>query len=107
MAAQVQIALDPTLEIDAAEMAASWNADAQASRLGRLTVERDAGRTFHDPNALGLVLEVATVVASGVLVNVIHDFLKEKYYHRPPPEVIEVPQPDGRRIIVVRVHQHE
>ena len=105
MTTWVQIALDPTLDIDAAGLVAAWNADAQARQAGRLTVDRDAGRTFHDPNALVLALEVATVVASGVLVSVIHDFLKEKYYRRSPPEIIEVPQPDGSKIIVVKVKE--
>ena len=95
MSQQIHIALDPELGIDPQTLIAAWNGAAQTSQVGELKISPTGDTVvFHDPQAMIVVLETALTVASGILI-------KEKYLPQ-KPEIIEIQQPDGQKIVIVK-----
>ncbi|GJM41098.1 MAG: hypothetical protein DHS20C20_13800 [Ardenticatenaceae bacterium] len=102
MSQQIQIALDPELGLDPEALIAAWNNDAETNSVGKLK-PASTGNTvvFHDPHALIVVLETAVVITSGILISLLTDLIKEKYLPQ-KPEIIEIHQPDGQKIVIVK-----
>ncbi|WP_420632264.1 hypothetical protein [Candidatus Leptofilum sp.] len=100
MSEQIQIALDPELGIDPETLIAAWNGDSQTSNLGELTASTDAS-PYYDPTAIVIVLNAAVAIASGILTSLLTDLIKDKYLPK-KPEIIEIHQPDGQKIVIVK-----
>ena len=100
MPEQIQIALDPELGLAPETLIAAWNENAPTSDLGQLTASAEAAPAF-DPTAILIVLNAAIAVASGVLTSLLTDLLKEKYLPQ-KPEIIEIHQPDGQKIVIIK-----
>lgn len=100
MPEQIQIALDPELGIAPETLIAAWNANAPTRSVGQLAASAQAAPAF-DPTALLIVLNTAVAVATGVLTSLLTDLLKEKYLPQ-KPEIIEIHQPDGQKIVIVK-----
>ncbi|MAT98653.1 MAG: hypothetical protein CL608_16035 [Anaerolineaceae bacterium] len=102
MSEQIHIALDPELGLNPETFIAAWNNDAQTSQVGELKSSPTSDTVvFHDPQAMIVVLETAVAIATGILINLLTDLIKEKYMTK-KPEIIEIHQPDGQKIVIVR-----
>ncbi len=100
MSPTYQIALNPDLNISAEEFAVAWNAVDETRQTGQLVRVTSTPEAFHSPETAVLFLETAVLISSGVLINLITQLIKDKYFKK-EPKLIEIPQPDGSKIIVV------
>lgn len=100
MPEQVQIALDPALGLTADELITAWRASQTATATGQLTKVTAQPKSYLDPDTVMLVLNTFVAITAGVLTNFISDFLKEKYYPKPPPTVKIMKLEDGETFVV-------
>ena len=101
MSQQIHIALDPELGIDPETLIAAWNNGAQTNDLGQLKTAPADVAVYHDPQALTLVLETAVIITSGILTSLLTDLIKETFIPQ-KPEIFEIQQPDGQKIVVIK-----
>lgn len=99
MTQQIQIALDPSLGVDAETLLAAWNGDGALAELGVMGKTAVSPRHFHDPSLIHLVLEASIGIAVGVITSQITDLLKSTYNKK--TQVIEQTSADGNKIIVI------
>lgn len=100
MAQQLLIALDPALGVEAEGLMARWNGDARLAELGVMGKTAVLPPHFHHDTATILLLTTAISVASQVVASQLYDLIKSKTSKQ--PEVIEIEQPDGSKIIIIK-----
>jgi hypothetical protein len=100
------IALDPAVEVDAAQLAAAWDADEQARAVGPAAVEAPARGEFL-PDVLTLVaIPLGVNLASTAITAIVGKLVARLRNTRPDPpqiEVAELTSADGDRVVVVRL----
>jgi hypothetical protein len=101
-----RIVLSPSLELSAAEFATAWNETPECAAVGRAQETRQAGAQF-DP-AMQAIVEVIGMVAVGVASNALYDLIKEALFRKGVTkriEIMEVAQPEGTRLVVVKIEE--
>ena len=100
------IALDPAVAVDPAELAAAWDADAQARAMGSAAVEAPARGEFL-PDVLTLVaIPVGVNLASTAITAMVGRLvarLRDTRPDQPEVEIAELTSADGDRVVVVRL----
>ena len=101
---EIQVALDPTLQIDAPTFISAWNEDAACREVAR-AAELDAGATqFADPALVGAALQVVGGLALGIAANILYDFFKEwlrgQGWDPETVEVVPIDEPGAYLVIV-------
>jgi hypothetical protein len=98
MTPELSVLIDPSLNVDPADLKASWDRDPDASRLGRLEV-RPSGRQF-----TGFLELVVLPVAVAVATDLIKEAVKRLLGTKTKEELIVVVQslPDGSQAVVVQ-----
>lgn len=98
------IAFAPELATDAAGFVDDWNRTPDCRNIAQAEVGTAAAATF-DPGALVDAVALLTSVATGIAANMIYDRIKQVMAKRrgpAPVEIIELQQPDGTRLLIVR-----
>lgn len=90
-----EIAISPELDLSAAEVAASWNASAEAKALATAQVKEAGAVSFGDPLTMTVLLmggSFAAGVAANVLTNVLTKVIEQKLFpaDKPARELIKV-----------------
>ena len=101
----VEIALDPNLNVQPAEFVAAWNDTPECREKAGAEVG-DAKAATYDPTLAAFAVAVLTGVVTGVTTNLINELIKRALAKRgvaKPTEIVEVSQPGGGRLLVVRV----
>ena len=102
-----QIALDPRLDLSSAEFAAAWNQTPKCRAAGTAHETTAVSKGF-DP---ALATAIATVISgamAGIATSIFYDLIKEALTRRgvtKQTEIIEMTQPDGTRLVVVRISE--
>ena len=99
----VQIALSPQLNITPDEFTNAWNSSSETRQVARATVHMQT-RGFDPTGGAGFVLLEGIVI--GLMTNALWDLIKELLFRegvRKTTEYMEIPQPDGTTIIVVKI----
>lgn len=97
----IEIALSPGLDVPPDAFVDAWNADSECQAVGQAEVRKKGGTQF-EPLTLAVFLAgVAGSVAASVISHLIIKALEPK---KPDQqlEVLEVTQPDGSRVLVVK-----
>ena len=100
-----QIALDPKLDVSPAEFTAAWNQTPKCLAVGKADQSTAARRDFDPLLAMALVTIVSSVlvnIASSIFYDLIKEALARKGVTK-RTDIIEVTQPDGTRIVVVKI----
>ncbi len=103
----VEIALDPTLNAPPHEFVAAWNGSPECRAKAEAELG-DAKTATYDPTRAAFAGAVLTGVATGVTTNALTELIQRALARRgatQPTEVVEVSQPGGARLLVVRVAQ--
>jgi hypothetical protein len=97
----VEIALSPGLDVSPDAFAEAWNADPDCRALSQAEVRRKGGTQFEPLTLAAFLAGVAGSVAASVISHLIIKTLESK---KPGQqlEVLEVAQPDGSRVLVVK-----
>lgn len=98
------IAFAPELATDAAGFVDDWNRTPDCRNIAQAEVGTAAAATF-DPGMLTEAVALLTSVATGIAANMIYDRIKQVMAKRrgpAPVEIIELHQPDGTRLLIVR-----
>jgi len=100
------IALDPSVGVSSAGLAAAWEADEQARAVGPASVEASVRGDFL-PDVLTLVaiplaVNVA-ITAVTLMVSRLVARLRDDRPDRPEMEIAELTNVDGDRVVVVRI----
>src|SRR5262245_50554454 len=99
MANEIPVLIDPSLGVDPAELKKAWDADADATQMGRLET-RPSSQQFP-----GLLELVVIPVVVGVTVKVTSDLIAEaikKLFTGKPVTVEKQPLPGGQEAVVVK-----
>jgi hypothetical protein len=106
---EYQLVLSPDIDLSPADVLKAWEADGEASKMATAYMANQAVRSF-DPLLMAGIVAFATTVGTGVLTNmladVLLDALKRKFGEhdkksRKRLRIIEIQEPDGRRLLVV------
>ena len=99
---QYRIALDPKLNISAAELAEAWNADSYADQAPA-AIDDMAGQTFLTELTV-ILLTAAVTIPTTVIATFISEYLKKKYIDQEPPKttVTTISTPDGEPVWIVK-----
>ncbi len=97
------IALDPTLGLNPADLAAAWNRDPTTAAHGTMQLRDTPTKGF---DLAGMGLEFVSGLAIGLLTNYLYDLIVKGVYATkptPPPTLTirTIDQPDGSKLIVV------
>jgi hypothetical protein len=109
---EYRIAISPNLDVAADEFAVAWNEDPACREVGQALIAKDAASlAYIDPAVIRQGLIMLGGVVGGLALEPLKDLLKERikaYLDQrlptpaPPVEVIQVPQPDGGILLVVK-----
>lgn len=95
------IAIDPTLGLSPAELAAAWNTNPTTAAHGRISVNPLPTKGF---DLAGMGLEFVGGLAVGLFTNYLYDLIKGAFAERPQPPTFTVQpidQPDGAKVLVI------
>lgn len=98
-----RIAVDPQLNISAAELAAAWNAGSYAAGAPA-AVDDMAGQTFLSPEITVALITAAVSIPTTVIATFISDYLKQKYIDPDSPKVTitTISTPAGEPVWIVK-----
>ena len=97
----IEIALSPGLNVSPEAFAAAWNADPDCQAVGQAEIRQKGGTQFEPLTLAAFLAGVAGSVAASVLSQLIIKALDSKKAGQ-QLEVLEVTQPDGSRVLVVK-----
>ena len=100
-----QIALDPRLALSPAEFAAAWNQTPKCQAAGQAAVATATNKGFDPALADALAVVISSVlinIASSIFYDLIKEALTQKGVTK-RTDIIEVTQPDGTRLVVVKI----
>ncbi len=97
------LALDPQLDLSAADLAAAWNGGEFAVEA-KASVEPASATSFLSPDMTMLLLSAALSIPASVIATFISDYLKRKFPGKKPlaVEVTTVTTPDGELLFIIR-----
>jgi hypothetical protein len=106
---EVAIALSPELDLDAPELAATWNEDVEARALAEASVGEQEAQDYIDPALIRQGLVLLGGFAGGLALDAVKDvvqakltaFLEKKLSKKPSIQVDAVRQPGGAYLLVV------
>jgi hypothetical protein len=104
------IALSPDIGLSADEFVAAWNQDPERRQAAQAKLASAKGAAF-DPALAQATTAVLGGLALGLATNALYDLIKKAIQEalarkgRPPArvEIIQVTQPDGAQVLVVRL----
>jgi hypothetical protein len=99
------IALDPQLAVSPAEFVAEWNQTPDCLAVGKAYRSAEASAEF-DPLLQTAIVTVVGGLLVNIASNIFYDLIKEALARKgvtKQTEIIEVIQPDGTRLVVVRI----
>jgi hypothetical protein len=109
---EYRIAISPNLEVAADKFVVAWNEDPACREVGQALVAKDAASlAYIEPGMIrqglimlgGVVGSLALEPLKDLLKARIKDYLDQRLPKPTPPvEVIQVPQPDGGILLVVK-----
>lgn len=103
----IQLALDPDLPLTAADFAAAWNDTPTCAAAATADVApADPAAYFLPPELLAAGLVVLSDVSINVASNALYDLIKTTLARRSvkkTTEIIQIEQPDGTKVLVVRI----
>lgn len=97
-----QIALSPDLGISPEDFVSAWNEAPECRAVADARVDAEAQRSFEPLTAGAIVIGLV----SGIVTNALYDLIKNalvKKGSREQVEFTQIEQPDGSRIIVVKM----
>ena len=99
-----QIALDPRLDLSPAEFVTAWNETPECLAAGKADAATAINKGF-DPALATAVATVVSSVMAGIAANIFYDLIKDALARKgvtQRTEIIEVTQPDGTRLVIVK-----
>ena len=102
---EYRIALPPELGLSSEEFVAGWNEDQECRAVAQAGLAEPTSKHF-DPTLATATLAVLGSVALNVASNAIYDLIKHiliKKGVRQDVEIMQLDQPDGRRLLVVKI----
>jgi hypothetical protein len=97
-----QIALSPDLGISSEDFVSTWNESPECRAVADARVEAGTQRSFELLTAGALLIGLVTGIATNALYDLIKNALVKKGV-REQIECAQIEQPDGSRIIVVKM----
>ena len=100
---QYRVALDPQLELPAAEFAAAWNASPYAADAP--AVVADASReSFLSPEITITLITAAVSIPTTVIATFVSEYLKKKFIEKEAAKVTvtTINTPDGQPVWIIR-----
>ncbi len=100
-----QIALDPKLSISPAEFVTTWNQTPECLAVGKAYRSAEASIQL-DPQLANAIITVISSVMASIAANIFYDLIKDTLARKgvtKRTDIIEVTQPDGTRIVVVKI----
>jgi hypothetical protein len=97
----IEIALAPGLNVSPDAFVHAWNAHPECQAVGQAEVRKKGGTQFEPLTLTAFLAGVAGSVAATVISHLIIKALGSKG-SRQQLEVLEVAQPDGSRVLVVK-----
>jgi hypothetical protein len=100
---QYLIALDPQLNLSAAEFAAAWNAGEHVA-AGTASVSEVPPESFLSPEVTVALIAAAAYIPTTVIANFISEYLKKKFIDKDKPKVTvtTISTPDGQPVLIIK-----
>ena len=100
---QYRVALDPHLEVSAAEFAAAWNASQYAAKAPA-TVSDVSGETFLSPEITVALITAAVSIPATVMATFVSEYLKKKFIDKDTPKVTvtTIETPEGEPVWIIK-----
>ena len=105
-----QIVLSPDFGISPEEFARAWNETSQARAIAEARLVESKGTQFDLTFVAGILIGVATNVASSALYNLIKEVIRrlqdrQSTHPRTHTHIEELNKPDGTRLVVVDIDE--
>lgn len=105
-----QIVLSPDFGIPPEEFARAWNETAQARAIAEARLVESKGTQFDPTLVAGILIGVATNVASSALYDLIKEVIRrlqdrQSTHPRTHTHIEELNKPDGTRLVVVDIDE--
>jgi hypothetical protein len=103
---QYRVALDPQLELSAAEFAAAWN-ESQYAQDAPAKVDDAAGQTFMSPEITVALISAAASIPATIIAGFVTEYLKKKFINKDVPKVTvtAISTPDGEPVWIIKQTQ--
>jgi hypothetical protein len=100
---QYRIALDPQLELSAAEFAATWNANPPVEDAPAV-VDEVSGESFLTPEITVALITAAVSIPTTVIANFVSEYLKKKFIEKKTQKVTvtTITTPDGQPVWIIK-----
>jgi hypothetical protein len=111
---EYQLMVAPDLDLAPTDIAAAWNADAQASSLAHAQLTASHAKQFNPllDTIVTLVTAGGGTVGIGLLTDALYDVLKSAVMHKHGQhsqrhlKITEYDQPDGTHLLVIEQDEH-
>jgi len=105
-----QIVLSPDFGISPEEFAHAWNETSQARAIAEARLVESKGTQFDPALVAGILIGVATNVASSALYDLIKEVIRrlqdrQSAHPRTHTHIEELHKPDGTRLVVVDIDE--
>ena len=98
-----QIALDPRLDLSAAEFVQAWNASEYADQATATRKEATRGEAFMLMEVAVALISAGMAIPTTIIATFVSDYLRHKLIDsQPKVTVTTIEAPDGQPILVIR-----
>jgi hypothetical protein len=100
---QYLVALDPQLELSAAEFVAAWNASDHAA-AGTAAVDESGKKSFLPLEVTVALITTAASIPATVIATFVADYLKHKFIDKDEPKVTvtTISTPEGQPVWIIK-----
>ena len=100
---QYRIALDPKIEVSAAEFVAAWNASPSAQNAPAI-VDNISRGSFLAPEIALVLITAAVTIPTAVISTFISDYLKKKFINKDALKVTvtTISTPDREPVLIIK-----